>query len=89
MAHDANGQMDAFLKSDAAPRRAPAGDIRVLRLPQVCKVTGLCRSSVYQMETEQRFPRRIKIGARSVGWIESEVQNWLRQRIEGDRPRQT
>jgi prophage regulatory protein len=89
MAHDAVGQMDAFLTSDSATRRAPTGNIQVLRLPQVCRMTGLCRSSVYQMEAEKRFPSRIKIGARSVGWIESEVQSWLRRRsrmaeIKGD-----
>jgi Prophage CP4-57 regulatory protein (AlpA) len=33
----------------------------------------------YQMEAERRLPNRIKIGARSVGWIESEVQTRLRK----------
>lgn len=88
MAQNASEQMDAFTTSEPTPRRAPAGNIQVLRLPQVCRVTGLCRSSIYQMEAEKRFPRRIKIGSRSVGWIESEVQGWLRQRIESDRPRE-
>jgi prophage regulatory protein len=88
MAQNASDQMDVFQTNDSTtPRRAPAGNIQILRLPQVCKMTGLCRSSVYQMEAEGQFPRRIKIGARSVGWIESEVQNWLRQRIESDQPR--
>jgi prophage regulatory protein len=59
--------------------------LRVLRLPQVCSVTGLCRSMIYQLEAEQRFPRRIKIGTRAVGWIEGEVQGWVTQRIEGSR----
>jgi prophage regulatory protein len=74
--------MDAFLKDGPDPTRAPAGDIRVLRLPQVCQATGLCRSSIYQMEAEGRFPSRVKIGTRSVGWIESELQSWLRERME-------
>jgi len=33
--------------------------LQVLRLPQVCKATGLCRSMIYQLEAEDRFPRRI------------------------------
>lgn len=82
MPNKAGEQMDAFVPSDPAPRTAPVDNIRVLRLPQVCSVTGLCRSSIYQMEAEGRLPSRIKIGARSVGWIESEVQSWLRERIE-------
>jgi prophage regulatory protein len=58
---------------------------KVLRLPEVCEVTGLRRSMIYQLEAEQRFPRRIKIGMRAVGWIQGEVQQWVVQRIERSR----
>jgi prophage regulatory protein len=40
---------------------------------------------IYQLEAEQRFPRRIKIGIRAVGWIESEVQIWVARRIAASR----
>lgn len=56
--------------------------LEVLRLPDVCRITGLCRSSIYQLEAEQRFPRRIKVGVRSVGWIDQEVQEWLAVRAK-------
>jgi len=59
---------------------------QILRLPQVFQVTGLCRSMVYQMEAEQRFPRRIKIGTRAVGWLQGEIQAWLAARVEVSRP---
>ncbi len=59
--------------------------VQLLRLPQVCQVTGLRRSMIYQLEAEQRFPRRIKIGVRAVGWIEGEIQQWVAQRIERSR----
>jgi prophage regulatory protein len=91
MARNSSEQIDAFSTPPDEPpaRRPPPAKIQVLRLPEVCKITGLCRSSIYQMEAEQRFPKRIKIGARSVGWIESEVQGWLRQRVEFGRARAT
>jgi prophage regulatory protein len=54
-------------------------------MPQVCKVTGLCRSMIYQLEAEKRFPSRIRLGLRAVGWIEGEVQEWLTIRIERSR----
>jgi prophage regulatory protein len=63
----------------------PNEPLQVLRLPQVCRVTGLCRSMIYQLEAERRFPCRIKIGVRAVGWIEGEVQQWLVTRIERSR----
>ena len=69
--------------NSVAPLASPM--FQVLRLPQVCQVTGLCRSMIYQLEAEQRFPRRIKIGLRAVGWIEGEVQGWLAEQVERSR----
>ena len=57
------------------------GPIKVLRLPQVCDLTGLCRSMIYQLEADERFPKRVKIGIRAVGWLEGEIQAWLRARV--------
>jgi prophage regulatory protein len=59
--------------------------LRILRLPQVCEVTGLCRSMIYQMEADRRFPKRIKISIRAVGWLEKEVNAWLITRISTSR----
>lgn len=59
--------------------------IKILRLPQVCAMTGFGRSMIYQMESEQRFPKRVQVGARAVGWLEHEVQTWLQQRVAESR----
>lgn len=59
--------------------------LKILRLPQVCEVTGLCRSMIYQMEADLRFPQRVKIGTRAVGWLEREVNAWLIRRIATSR----
>jgi prophage regulatory protein len=64
-------------------------DLQILRLPQVIQVTELCRSMVYQLEAEQRSPRRIKIGQRAVGWLEDEIQAWVAKRVEQSRSRLT
>lgn len=61
---------------------APPPAIQILRLPQVCKVTDLGRSMIYQLEANRQFPSRVRIGLRAVGWVESEVQRWLASRIE-------
>jgi prophage regulatory protein len=63
----------------------PETALQILRLPQVCAVTGFRRSMIYQFEAEQRFPNRIKIGVRAVGWIESEVRMWVAMRIAESR----
>ena len=71
-------------KRAPTPRPTAANEC-ALRLPQVCKMTGLRRSMIYQMQAEKRFPQRIKLTERAVGWLEREVQEWLAQRIEHSR----
>ena len=60
---------------------------RVLRLKEVCKVTGLGRSFIYQLQAEQQFPHSIKIGVRAVGWLEGEVRAWVEHRTRISRPK--
>ena len=58
---------------------------KILRLPIVLDRTGLSRSTVYQRVTEGRFPRPVSLGARAVGWIETEVEEWIARQIEASR----
>ena len=57
----------------------------ILRLPAVRARTGLSRSTIYLRVSESTFPKPVSLGGRAVGWIESEVQQWLEQRIEASR----
>jgi len=54
----------------------------VLRLPAVLKATGLSKSGIYLMMREGSFPAPINLGPRTVGWLESEIAEWQRRRIE-------
>ena len=58
---------------------------RILRLPLVRERTGLSRSSIYLRISEGRFPKPVSLGARAVGWLESEITEWLNRRIEASR----
>jgi prophage regulatory protein len=58
---------------------------KILRLPIVLDRTGLSRSTVYQRVTEGKFPRPVSLGARAVGWIETEVEEWITGQIEASR----
>ena len=60
----------------------------ILRFPQVIKITGLPRSTIYAKLADDNFPRPIKLGERSVGWIEEEIQDWINQQIEASRSSQ-
>ena len=55
---------------------------RFLRLPEVKARTGLARSTIYVRLDQGCFPRPVSLGSRAVGWIEGEVDEWMRERIE-------
>ena len=55
---------------------------RLIRLPEVQKMTGLNRNLVYEIED---FPRPIKISTRCSAWVEAEVQTWIHAQIERQR----
>jgi prophage regulatory protein len=67
------------------PQTAATPLRRILRLPEVCALTGLGRSFIYQLQAEGRFPQGVKLGVRAVGWVEEEVQRWLGDRIAESR----
>jgi prophage regulatory protein len=50
---------------------------RLLKLPEVIQVTGLSKSGIARKEKAGEFPRRIKLGARSVAWSETEINAWV------------
>jgi len=51
--------------------------INILRRERVQERTGLSRSTIYDRMKEGTFPKPIRLGPRSVGWVESEIEDWL------------
>ncbi|MFI8607511.1 helix-turn-helix transcriptional regulator [Pseudomonas sp. NPDC077649] len=56
--------------------------MRIIRLKEVIDSTGLARSTIYKYVKEGTFPCPISLGDRCVGWLESEVQDWILARVE-------
>jgi len=56
---------------------------RILRLPEVMKDTGKCRSGIYADMKVGRFPSQKKLGKRAVGWSQREVQAYIRITLSG------
>jgi prophage regulatory protein len=57
----------------------------ILRLKQILARTGLSRSFIYQKMAEGLFPESVRLGARTVGWIESEIEAWIAAQVEKSR----
>ena len=53
----------------------------ILRIKQVIAKTGLSRSVVYDLVKEGTFPKQVKLAKRSSGWLESEINEWINDRV--------
>lgn len=53
---------------------------KIIRLPEVIKMVGLKKSAIYKKIKANDFPAQFKLGKHSSGWLESAVQNWIKQR---------
>jgi prophage regulatory protein len=55
----------------------------ILRVSEVARRVGLSRTTIWRRERSGDFPLRIRLGGRSVGWLDSEVEEWLESRPRG------
>jgi prophage regulatory protein len=56
--------------------------MKLIKLKDVMDITGLGRSTIYKYITEATFPKPVSLGKKSVAWVESEVQEWIMEKIE-------
>ncbi|WP_124083970.1 helix-turn-helix transcriptional regulator [Burkholderia gladioli] len=57
--------------------------LRILRMKQVIERTNLSRATLYALAgTDPTFPRKIKLTARTVGYLEQEVEEWILSRAQ-------
>ena len=52
-----------------------------IRLSQVKEITSLSKSSIYRLMEEGDFPKQVVLGARSVVWVKSQVEDWCAEKI--------
>ena len=55
---------------------------QIYRFPEVMKLTGLSRSSIYLAVSKEEFPKPIKIGRRAVGWHQNVIEEWMQKLME-------
>jgi prophage regulatory protein len=59
----------------------PRSAVRILTEPQVKALVPFSSSQRRRMELAKRFPKRVRLGPCRVGWVESEVLDWLNERL--------
>lgn len=83
LSNETNGRLDQSLRTGQMP---PVKSIRLLRLPQVMRQTGLRKTKLYELQKRGSSPMRIQITANSVGWVEEEVNARIAARIAVSKP---
>lgn len=59
--------------------------LAILRRKQVEARTGLSRSTIYARMADGTFPKPVSLGPRAVGWVESEITDWLTGQVQQSR----
>ncbi|AUT90730.1 helix-turn-helix transcriptional regulator [Proteus mirabilis] len=57
----------------------------LIRLPEVMRRTGYGKAWIYRLIEAGQFPKSVKIGARSIAFVESEVDEWIANKIAESR----
>ena len=61
---------------------APTQSVRIIRLAEVKRRTGLSTSTIYALMARDEFPRQVSLGSgTAVGWVEGEVDEYIAARI--------
>lgn len=56
---------------------------RLLRWSEVQPIVSICRSHAHQLVARNLFPKPRKLvpGGRASAWVESEIMEWVQQRV--------
>lgn len=52
----------------------------ILRTAKLQTYVGLSRTTIWRLEKSGQFPKRVRLGQNSVGWLKGDVDNWLESR---------
>ncbi|MFC4892239.1 helix-turn-helix transcriptional regulator [Pseudofrancisella aestuarii] len=57
----------------------------MLKIKEVIKQTSLSKSSIYRLIKNGSFPKQIKLSQHCSAWLESEINDWLLDRVKQSR----
>jgi prophage regulatory protein len=82
MIHTARIRRDSFEGAGMDAAIKPIGNI--IRKRDLLKKVGCGNTTLYEW-LKKDFPKPIRLGSNSVGWLESEIDAWLQSRIDASR----
>ncbi len=55
--------------------------MKLIKIKEVTALTSLARATIYKKVSEGEFPKQVSLGANSVAWLESEILEWIEEKI--------
>jgi prophage regulatory protein len=62
-----------------------SAEVIFIRLPELKLITGLSKTSIYELIRGGRFPAPVRLGPRAVAWVKSEIRQWASERVKASR----
>ena len=54
--------------------------LRIITKKELRTIVPLCSQQIHRLEKQGKFPRRIRLSARRVGWRLSDIETWIEER---------
>lgn len=68
----------------ATETSAPVRRDRCVRLPEALKLSGLGKSTLYELMRGGKFPRNVRLHGRTVAWSEGAILSWVQDRLKAE-----
>lgn len=78
-----NSDREPYSPANGAP--SMSDEVTFMRLPEVKAVTGLSKTSIYELIRSRKFPAPVRLGPRAVAWVKSEIRQWAVERVQASR----
>jgi len=58
--------------------------LKIIRPKELAELLSISTVTLWRMEKRGELPKRKQISSRAVGWLESEIEEWLKTRPDAD-----
>ena len=62
--------------------KIPQSNHHLIRMPEVVKICGLSRASIYRIIKTNEFPAPVKLSTQAVAWVHHEIMTWVEERMQ-------
>ncbi|PAP97807.1 AlpA family phage regulatory protein [Mesorhizobium mediterraneum] len=55
--------------------------MQIIPIKEVCRRVGLCRTTVWQLIRDGKFPKLVRLTEKRKGFVDEEIDDWISARI--------